>query len=345
MIVITDLLRIPFDEGAKKTAINLINKMSLNERFIALSIKGDVHKDVVTEIVDTNKSFLNFKFLITVRSKPQNNIIYIPESSATIFSFIRALLLNIFTKKHVTILALQPRKYYGFKKIIFKMLAPMQILTPSKSYANYLHVNNIKSHSIPLGVDDEKYRQYGKTTCNDIRHKYNIPINKTVLLHVGHIRSSRNLEWLLDVKKKLPYLEVVIVGSSYNSSCHELKSRLVDNDIKIISQYIENMAELYNIADYYFFPVVDDQGAISTPLSVLEAMACNIPVFTTKFGSLGEMFVQDECLRFVSGSDEVVSYLKESNVRMSDCTNREKISNYTWKMIAKKIEHIVGDAV
>ena len=34
------------------------------------------------------------------------------------------------------------------------------------------------------------------------------------------------------------------------------------------------------------FSTVDPKACIETPLSVLEALSCNIPVITTKFGSL-----------------------------------------------------------
>ena len=42
-----------------------------------------------------------------------------------------------------------------------------------------------------------------------------------------------------------------------------------------------DIASYYRAADCYVFPVLSGEGAIALPLSVLEAMACNLPVVST----------------------------------------------------------------
>lgn len=343
MILITDLLRFPFDEGAKNTAFNIISSFDVERNHKIISINGGENVGVDAEECVVNKSFIDIRFLAKVNSLPHANVLYMPESSATLLSFIRSLILSLFAGKHVVFFALQPRRYSGLKCLLFRLLAPKLILTPSNFYADYLRENSLSCRVIPLGVDDVKYRQYDQKLRDDIRTKNNIAKDKLVLLHVGHIRSSRNLEWLLEVKNKLPSIEIVIVGSSYGKANSELQSVLESNGVRVIGQYIENMAELYNMADYYIFPVVDDQGAIATPLSVLEAMSCNVPILTTKFGSLVDMFSPDDYFYYIESSSDVVDILKDERIIKSECNNRQKVKEYTWKAIAGRIENIVEE--
>jgi glycosyltransferase involved in cell wall biosynthesis len=143
----------------------------------------------------------------------------------------------------------------------------------------------------------------------------------------------------LQMKEKLPTIEVIIAGSTYNQDDKELYKRLVDEGIRIFSEYIPRMEDIYNLADFYIFPVLREDGAIETPLSVLEAMACNLPVITTRFGSLPDTFKEDEYFHYVHSSEEIVAIIK--NMKKGNCNNREKIKPYTWKQIARQLVDII----
>ena len=341
MLVITDLLKRPFDEGAKNTAFNIIKILSRYEEHKILSINGEIGIGIPVQMFNINKSFLNISFLAKLRALTQKSILYVPESSATLFSLIRAKLLHLFSGNSICILALQPRKYNVWGAIIAKVFAPRVLITPSKSYANYLQGLGLNNVVIPLGVDDVKFNEYSKDTRIDVRRKFDIEIDKMVLLHVGHIRESRNLGWLLEVKRKHQDIEIIIVGSTYNKSDQKLYSELEASGIRVFNQYIENMADLYNLADYYVFPVIDDQGAIATPLSVLEAMSCNIPILTTKFGSLVDMFQSDKYFHFIDKSSDILEIIKTDKYKSEYCNNRGKAEKYTWNCISDRVQLIM----
>jgi len=57
-----------------------------------------------------------------------------------------------------------------------------------------------------------------------------------------------------------------------------------------MDRYIKKIEEIYQLSDCYIFPITFEGGGISILLSVLEAMACNLPVVTTKFGGLPAIF-------------------------------------------------------
>lgn len=342
MIIITDLLRAPFNEGAKNTTHSIVAKLCKDKNTTIYSVNGckeDVDFDV--EAVSVNRGFMSVRFLIALRHRVGKEVLYIPESSATLFTITRAKIISFFCKKNVHILALQPRKYGVVWHQIIKYFKPESIITPSSSFANYLNGIGVPSNPIPLGVDGDVFSEFKKEKKSLLRRKYGLPDNKLTLLHVGHIKNSRNLNLLVEIKEACPEIEVVVVGSTYNESDSVLKELLLKKGVVILNRHIDNMAEIYNLADYYVFPVLDSSGAIATPLSVLEAMACNVRVFSTQFGSLPDVFSSDDDMQFITDSSDILKLLKEQPDLERGCSNRGKVERFTWGAISSEIKMIV----
>ena len=64
-------------------------------------------------------------------------------------------------------------------------------------------------------------------------------------------------------------------------------------------KHFDRIEEIYHISDCYVFPTLEPKACIETPLSVLEAMACNLPVVTTRFGALTRAFKEGDGFAFV----------------------------------------------
>ena len=340
MIVITDILKEPLDEGAKVATSNLVKCLKKEHGSIIFSVNGDEEVDIVDYNYYLNKLFFNFEFYNKIRECLDKIILYIPEASATPTSIIRAKLLKLFTGKDVTLLSLQPRSYKSIVKTFIRVIQPNHIITQSIITKRYLESLDIRCKKLSLGVDDSKYTEASEETRKILRKKYSINIDKKVVLHVGHIKKSRNLEWLLRIKLELPEAEIIIVGSTYSADDEKVYKKLVKNGIIVFREYLENIEEIYNIADYYVFPVVQNDGAIETPLSVFEAMACNLPVITTRFGSLPDLFSEDQYFHFVSSSDEIIEILKSGKAHA--CNNRQKIQPFTWNQTANQLINILN---
>jgi glycosyltransferase involved in cell wall biosynthesis len=197
----------------------------------------------------------------------------------------------------------------------------------------------VKTHTLPLGVDNKRYCPCGNHEQSDLRAKYSLPASGTVLLHVGHIKRSRNIEWLIEVKRQLPDMSILVVGSTTTIQDKELRVLMENEGIIIIREYMPKIEELYQLADCYVFPVLKYNAAIETPLSVLEAMATNLPILTTRFGSLPDTFHEDECFKFISGPNDIVESLK--NGFPAHCNNRQKIKPFTWEEIADRLHNVI----
>jgi glycosyltransferase involved in cell wall biosynthesis len=248
-------------------------------------------------------------------------------------------LLDCLTSKQVSILSLKTVKYNHFAKIILSIIRPKHILTQSLHSANQLNSIGIRTSILPLGVDDKKFYPSDNRKKKELRNKYSLHAGGEVLLHVGHIKRSRNIEWLIDVKRRLPDMTIIVVGSTTTIHEENLRALLVKGGLIVIHKYISSIEEMYQLADWYVFPVLKNNAAIETPLSVLEAMSVNLPVVTTRFGSLPDTFHQDEHFKFVNGPNDIVEALR--NGFPNNCKNREKINPFTWKSVAFKLQDLV----
>lgn len=339
MIIITDILKNPIDEGAKVATCNLVKNLKQLCSCQVFSINGNSF-DFVDHVVSLNKLLLNLKFFSNIRNLTDNELLYIPESSATPATFLRSIILHIFTGKKITLLALQPRIYSSVIKKIIKLIQPKLVITQSRTSTDYLREIGIKSRSVPLGVDADKYVELPKDTKERLRRHYGCEPGQTILLHVGHIRESRNLEMLVQAQSFIPDAKIIIVGSTYSANDVTIMQTLKDNDAIILSGFMPNLEEIYNIADYYIFPVTRGDGAIETPLSVLEAMACNLPVITTPFGSLPDAFPATGCFHYVNSAHEIAEVVLTAS--QVPCTNRESVKPFTWPGIAKHLIGLIG---
>jgi len=342
MIIITVNLKAPFDEGAKIATKSLVEYLKeYNDDTYVISLNSNDNLPVVDLLFSINKLLISGIFYRTIKEQTSKKILYIPSASNSIFSIIRSKLLNLFANKDIYLFALQPRKYNLAFQFFLKTIHPKQIITLSKKTAQQFNELKIPSVSLPLGVDDAQYFEFYLSQKKLVRENYNIDQEKTVLLHVGHIQRSRNLDWLINVKRQHPEFEIVIVGSTYNIDDKSFYDALIKERIRVIREYTPNMVDIYNLANFYIFPVLRQDGAIETPLSVLEAMACNLPVITTRFGSLPDTFKEDDDFHYVESSDEIAQLISART--KENCNNREKISIFTWKQIAQKLVEVVED--
>jgi glycosyltransferase involved in cell wall biosynthesis len=340
MIIISDLLKGPIDEGAKKSTYNLIKQLRLMTKCSVISVNTGGHSDLSDKYLCTNKMLINKHFYEAINHIQDKKILYIPESSITPLTFIRAFHLKMITGKQVYVLGLQPREYDIISRRFLRYIQPDHIITQPLTYSCYLTSLGIKNTVLPLGVDLERFNEIDATQKSILRKKYSLTEDSLVLLHIGHITKGRNLQWLIDIKKHVPEVEILIVSSSYSSTDRFLYRKIKDVGIKIFTDYLDAIDEAYNVADCYIFPVQYYKAAIGTPLSVLEAMACNLIVFTTSFGSLPDTFKKDNSFHYVNSSRDIINMLEY--VKSFPKLNREKVMRYTWENVARRLMEIIN---
>jgi glycosyltransferase involved in cell wall biosynthesis len=115
---------------------------------------------------------------------------------------------------------------------------------------------------------------------------------------------------------------------------------LVKGGCLVWRSYLPNVEEIYALADCYVFPTTHKQNSIEHPLSVMEAMSCDLPVISTRFGALPELFSPGQGLYFADTEEEFISSLEAMGTDETVIRTREKVLPYSWGKVARRLENI-----
>ena len=309
------------DEGLKNIAHYLAEELSK-------------HHDVMR--FDVNRIFSPKNLISLKKFKPQI-IHYIP--GPTIKSFLITKTLGKYCKAKTVMSAPQPKISPFFKRLIY-LIRPNLILVQSKKSESLFKSFGIQTDFLPNGVDIQKFIPVSQDTRIKLRYKYRIKPDKFTILHVGHLMARRNLEVFKEMKNE--DTRILIVASEYLRFDNRISKKLKNAGCIVFNGYYKNIEEIYALADCYIFPVKKGY-TILTPLSVMEAMACNLPVITTKFEGLTAIFEEGEGLIFVENEDDILIKLEKLKADSPKIRNRGKVLPYSWDNIAKKLVKNYGE--
>lgn len=338
IILITEDISEPIDEGIKKYSFKL-SRFLIETKQAKIFTSKINHKLGTQYILPKNKFFFSVSFFKKLKTDNSGIIIYVPNSSSTLMSFLRLKMLSFFTHKKTVMISIQKREHSFWQRILInKLLRPNLLFTFSERERKYYKLLGINAILTTAGVNLKKYTKVDFPKKQQIREKLNLPTEKKIVLHVGHINKGRNISILKELVKK--GFEVIVIGSTCFPDDVKLKKQLQNDGIRIISEYITKINEYYQASDLYVFPVLNDNSVIEFPLSILEAMACNIPVLSTPFGSIPYHFKQTEYFKYFTDKE---SLIKQVNIMFTEsqldkCNNQAIIINgYTWEDQFQKI--------
>jgi glycosyltransferase involved in cell wall biosynthesis len=228
----------------------------------------------------------------------------------------------------VALVALQPRKLGRVARLFAKRLGPDLILTPSPAMLREAERSGYAAAYVPVGADLDRFRPVSLERKMQLRKKYGVPREQTVVLHVGHARPIRGFDWLTPVATDVTVL--VVIGNSLGVE-PAVVGALRAAGVRVLDQYIPEMQEIYQLADVYAFPARDDRSAIAMPLSVLEAMACNLPVVTTAFGGIPAILQEGCGFFFAHNEHEFRGRIFEAlRVPTHEIDTRKQAAGYSW---------------
>lgn len=337
MIIISDCLTGKIDEGCLKVANSLTKRIKQNSPNTTI-ISYDRKPEYSDKHFRLNKLFLNKKLIKIVREKKEP-VLYIPFASNTMGSCLRIFVLSLFSGKSVNVLfALRfPMKSFG--KTLLKLSKGKIIALSEASYLFYKDIVGNRAVYLKAGIDMKKFVPVTLEEKNALKRKYKIPEKKKVVLHVGHLKSGRNVD-------KLTYIgdeyQVVLVVSSVTEKDIILQRQLKErNNVTIISSYLKNIQEVYQMADVYLFPVQKEENCIDIPLSVLEAAACNLPVVTTEYGEL-KAFKGCKGFLFIDNlSRDSLNRAIDVMISKDLTESREAVREYDWKQAIETLQAIL----
>lgn len=224
-----------------------------------------------------------------------------------------------------------------YSRHLIPVVKPNKLLVQSKRSFQYFTDWGIDCEKLFSGVDLDKFTPVDQDQQRIYREKFGLPLEEHISLHVGSLKRWRNVHRLPEIVSD--DTQLVVVGSTATPEEQFVKGELEDAGAIVIHEYIEDIQEIYGAADLYVFPTETAVACCDVPLSVLEAMATNLPILTTKFGGLPAMFDEGDGIAFGANQSELVTAF-ERIFANDDVATRSMVEDYSWDKSVKKLKAI-----
>jgi glycosyltransferase involved in cell wall biosynthesis len=315
------------DEGMANVSFNLYQflKLTCDKNEIILLDLNDILKFVFW------KKFFSFRADI---------LHFIP--GPTLQGIALAKILQKIKRSKLVISATKP-DLPGFFKRIAWLFRPDLIIVQSDKSEEMFKAVKYKTIFIPNGVDTNRFVPVERSRKWKLRKDYGLNEKDFIVLHIGPVRRGRNQVELLS---QLEDEKILLIPSITNRSEEEAYKELLrisersNKRVIIWRKYFPNIEDIYALSDVYVFPVFEKLNSIDIPLSVLEAMSCNLPVITTEFGGLTRVLKTGSGLFFIERENQlkgIIANIKEGRINVN---TREKIMTFSWNTIVLDLLNI-----
>lgn len=314
------------DEGMRKVSYYINKELSKTHQTLPLDVR---------EV--TSKSFWR-----NLKKFDPEIIHYIHGPSIKSFMLLKSI--SFCCRDAKTVMSAMHPGFSSLSKWFIPLLKPDMVLVQSIETEEKFKKLGCETEFLPCGVDVQKFTATTATVKEKLREKYGIDKNKFVILHIGSIKEGRNVQLLEKLQKENN--QVVIVGAVSTGINKNLSEKLEKTGCLVWAKYFKNIEEIYALSDCYIFPIQPENriNSIEMPLSVLEAMACNLPVIITKFGALSRVFEEGEGLFFVENDNDISQVLEEIKNGIVIKT-REKVLPYSWENVIKRLNSIYNELI
>jgi glycosyltransferase involved in cell wall biosynthesis len=229
--------------------------------------------------------------------------------------------------------------FYGFDKFFAKYVDYMFAV----SNANKQIIENRYKRKVNLlynGVDINLFKP-DKKIRKEFRKKYNLE-NKKILISVGRIVALKGHKLVIEILPELEDFVYIIIGKGGNLENLKNLAKKLGVEKKVLFLGEINNKELYkyiNMADLFIQPTIGNEAF---GITLIEAMACNIPVIASKNGGMIEIVKESEngFLFEINNKKELKEkILKAINIKFE--TRNYVKNNFTWEISVKKLLEVI----
>ena len=340
-VVVSENMGAPLDEGIRKFATMLVQGLGsfCEASGICTRAANEPVADGRLRIASGGKLFRSPALQEALRSTEPDVVIYVPSASGTVFSFLRARALKAAVPAaKVAMIATQARSHTTPVRRLLRRLAPDALLCQSQATIEYFKRLGIPARFLPSGVDLEAFGPLSTAGKAVLRQKYGLPQSEFLVLHAGHIKRERNVALLT---KLGGMARGVVLASRSMGLDQSVRAELEGRGVIVIDRYLEDPNELYQACDCYLFPVRQADSAMEFPLSVLEAMACNLPVVASPYGGLPLAVEARDGLTFANTDEEMVEAVRLA--RGMTVNTRRQAKAFGWTNIGRLVLESIGE--
>jgi UDP-glucose:(heptosyl)LPS alpha-1,3-glucosyltransferase len=160
----------------------------------------------------------------------------------------------------------------------------------------YPEVPTEEVHVVRSAIDPSRFPEHDRPRCRvDFRKEWNIPVGALVGLFAAMNYRLKGLDPLLHALRQLlsqpefaraaPVFHLIVAGNPNANSYRRLAHRLGVEKHVVFVGHRTDMRSCYFAADFFVHPTFYD----TCSLVVLEALACGLPVITTRYGGVSEL--------------------------------------------------------
>jgi glycosyltransferase involved in cell wall biosynthesis len=193
------------------------------------------------------------------------------------------------------------RLFLRLRNVILRRADAFSAISPeiaSEWAASKVPLNRI--HLIPNGVDTTLFAPVNSKQKSLLREKLKLPQAATIAIYSGRLVSYKGLPLLLEAwdQVRARHANVVLLlagtGGLDIHNCEAqlrdyVRSAALEENVWFLGS-IENIAEYLQAADLFVLPTEND----AFPSSLIEAMACGLPVITTPVGAIKTIVAHQE---------------------------------------------------
>lgn len=198
-------------------------------------------------------------------------------------------------------------------------------------------VSGKRKELFSVGIEADKFTPVSAEQQKMLKQKYGFDPSKPLVIHVGHCSKGRGLE---DFTKIHTAQRMVVASGMFEDE--NVVRILNEAKVKIHKGYLQNVEEVYQMADAYLFPTRSAEFVISIPLSVMEALSCGVPVIGYKsFENLKEITGSDGAITLVDSAEQLDQVLPEVIKKKRSRSLLEQTGS--WSEVAQSVLRMVRE--
>jgi glycosyltransferase involved in cell wall biosynthesis len=316
------------DEGFRIFIRELAKRLRAKGPAVVYTAGGEPAPGMV--LVSNLRPLVSIELQRAIRRHRPRAIIYIHR--LTTLALLRARYFKLLGRGcRTVVIDLQPSGLGWLGRLLGRGLWPDLLLVASEADRRRVAALGATVKIIAMATDLGRFRPADPGEKEVIRHRWGLPAETDLVLHVGHLKGSRNLLSLVPIAGRPNTTVAVVVSRGREASSDALQAELEAAGVVVLEGYRPDVEEIYRAADCYVFPVIDSAGAIAMPLSVLEALASDVPVVTTSYGALPDRFTGVEGVLFADTAEAIRAAVEEQLRRRP--AGRRLAEPFTWDAV------------
>jgi glycosyltransferase involved in cell wall biosynthesis len=234
------------------------------------------------------------------------------------------------------------RLFLGFRNAVLKMANVFSAISPeivSELTSSGVPANKI--HLIPNSVDTNRFVPVDAEQKSILRKKLNLSQDATIAIYTGRLVSYKGLPLLLSVWNEIrnKHENVILIlagtgGLDIHNCEDELRGYVRSSSLEqsvLFTGAVQNVYEYLQAADIFTFPSTND----AFPSSLIEAMACALPVIATPVGAIKTIISNGENGLLVKPGD-FLQLFEALDILLSDKVLSFRLGQAAWQTVQEQ---------